>query len=64
MLEVERKRGVLTVLDQIDPGPVEFRMVAKERHRRPELAGMPAQLPTKDFERLRWRNMERTWGNH
>jgi hypothetical protein len=53
MLEVERKRGVLTVLDQIDPGPAEFRMVAEEMRRQPELAGMPAQFPAKNFERLR-----------
>lgn len=30
LLEMERERKVLTILDQIDPGPVEFRLVAEE----------------------------------
>ncbi len=44
-LEAEKRRGKLTVLDQIDPGPVEFRIVAEEMARYPELAGPPAEFP-------------------
>ncbi len=53
MLQAEKKRGVLTVLDQIDPGPVEFRLVAEEMKRHPKLAGCPAEFPTAYYERNR-----------
>jgi glycosyltransferase involved in cell wall biosynthesis len=53
MLEAERKRGVFTVLDQIDPGPVEFRLVADEMQQHPELAGPPPQYPNAHFDRAR-----------
>ncbi len=52
MLE-EKRKGVLTVLDQIDPGPVHFRLVAEEMARHPELGGPPEEFPTAYFERLR-----------
>jgi glycosyltransferase involved in cell wall biosynthesis len=44
---------VLTVLDQIDPGAVEFRLVAEEMKRRPEIAGPPGEFPTANFDRNR-----------
>ncbi|HEX9048793.1 MAG TPA: glycosyltransferase family 4 protein [Verrucomicrobiae bacterium] len=53
VLEAERARGVLTVLDQIDPGPVEFRLVAEEMAARPELAGSPPSFPKEYYDRLK-----------
>ena len=53
MLEVEQGRRVLTVLDQIDPGPVEFRLVAEEMSANPELEGLSQPFPTQYYERLR-----------
>ena len=53
MLEAEKKRGVLTVLDQIDPGAVEFRLVAEEMARFPALAGPPPEFPAAYYERNR-----------
>ena|ERR1039458_6331427 len=53
MLAAEKRRGVLTVLDQIDPGPVHFRMVAGEMARHPELAGPPPAFPAAYCERNR-----------
>lgn len=53
MLVAEKQRGVLTVLDQIDPGPIEFRLVAEEMARHPELAGPPAPFPAAYYERNR-----------
>ena len=50
-LEAEKKRGVLTILDQIDPGAVEFRLVAEEMARFPELAGPPQAFPAAYYER-------------
>jgi glycosyltransferase involved in cell wall biosynthesis len=51
MLEAEKKRGVLTVLDQIDPGAMEFRLAAEEMARFPELAGPPPEFPASYYER-------------
>jgi len=53
MLEIERQKGVLTILDQIDPGPVEFRLVAEEMAKYPELAGLPAPYPSAYYDRLK-----------
>ena len=53
MLEAEKKRGLLTVLDQIDPGAMEFRLVAEEMARFPELAGPPPEFPAEYYERNR-----------
>jgi glycosyltransferase involved in cell wall biosynthesis len=53
MLEAEQGKNVLTILDQIDPGPVEFRLVADEMSAHPELAGTPQPFPTKYYDRLR-----------
>jgi glycosyltransferase involved in cell wall biosynthesis len=53
MLAAEKQRGVLTVLDQIDPGAVEFRLVAEEMARFPELAGAPVPFPMEYYERNR-----------
>jgi glycosyltransferase involved in cell wall biosynthesis len=53
MLEVEKKRRVLTVVDQIDPGAVEFRHVAEEMGRHPEIAGPPPEFPAAYFDRNR-----------
>jgi glycosyltransferase involved in cell wall biosynthesis len=53
MLEIEKQRGVLTVLDQIDPGVAEFRLVAEEMRKHPEIAGPPPEFPAANFERNR-----------
>jgi glycosyltransferase involved in cell wall biosynthesis len=53
MLEAEKRRGVLTVLDQIDPGAVEFRIVAEEMSRHREIAGPPPAFPAAYYERNR-----------
>ena len=53
MLAAEKKRGVLTVLDQIDPGAVEFRVVADEMKQHPEIAGPPPEFPAANFDRNR-----------
>jgi glycosyltransferase involved in cell wall biosynthesis len=52
-LKVEKSRGVLTVLDQIDPGAVEFRIVAEEMKQHPEIAGLPLEFPAANFARNR-----------
>jgi glycosyltransferase involved in cell wall biosynthesis len=54
MLVAEKKRGVLTVLDQIDPGAVEFRLVAEEMRKHPEIAGLPPEFPAVYYERNRY----------
>jgi glycosyltransferase involved in cell wall biosynthesis len=41
------------VLDQIDPGPVEFKLVAEEMRLHPEIAGPPAEFPFAYYERNR-----------
>jgi len=51
MLAAEKKRGVFTVLDQIDPGAGEFRLVAEEMKRFKDLAGAPPKFPTDYYER-------------
>lgn len=53
MLEIEKSKGVLTILDQIDPGPLEFRLVAEEMNKHPELAGPAPVYPAAYYERLR-----------
>jgi len=53
ILEMEKKRGVLTVLDQIDPGAVEFRRVAEEMKQHPEIAGPAPDFPIAYYERNR-----------
>ncbi len=52
MLAAEKKRGVLTVLDQIDPGAVEFRLVAEEMAASRN-AGPPPEFPAAYFDRNR-----------
>jgi glycosyltransferase involved in cell wall biosynthesis len=51
VLEAEKKRGVLMVLDQIDPGAMEFQLVAEEMARFPKLAGPPPEFPAAYYER-------------
>lgn len=56
-LEVARNRGKMTVLDQIDPGPAEFRLVQEEAKAWPEyVCGFPT-FPEAYYRRLReeWR---------
>ena len=53
MLVAEKQRGVLTMLDQIDPGSVEFRIVADEMKQHPEIAGPPLEFPAAYYERNR-----------
>jgi glycosyltransferase involved in cell wall biosynthesis len=52
-LEVEKQRGCLTIVDQIDPGPAEYKLVAEEMVRYPELAGAPETFPSGHFDRCR-----------
>jgi glycosyltransferase involved in cell wall biosynthesis len=52
-LEAEKDRGVFTIVDQIDPGPMEYRLVAEEMDKHPELAGPPAPFPTEHYARAR-----------
>ena len=52
-MEAEKRRGKLKVLDQIDPGPVHFRIVAEEMARHPELTGPPPEFPTVYYKRNR-----------
>jgi glycosyltransferase involved in cell wall biosynthesis len=53
IIELEKKRGIFTVLDQTDPGAAEYRMVAEEMARHPEIGGAAAEFPTAHFERNR-----------
>lgn len=53
ILAWEKQRGVFTVLDQIDPGPAEYHLVAEEMARYPDIAGHPSPLPQNHFERAR-----------
>jgi len=53
LFEKARRKGVFTVLDQIDPGPLEFRLVADEMRDHPELAGLPEEFPLAYYERLK-----------
>jgi hypothetical protein len=53
MLEFEKRRGTFTILDQVDPGPVEYRLVAEEMARHPEMAGQAAPFPKSHFDRAR-----------
>jgi glycosyltransferase involved in cell wall biosynthesis len=53
MLELEKERGMFTVVDQVDPGPVEYRLVAEEMARHPEMAGQAAPFPESHFDRAR-----------
>lgn len=53
MLEAEKRQGVMTVLDQIDPGAAEFQLVAEEMERHPEVAGLPPKFPVANFDRNR-----------
>ncbi len=53
LLEVEKKRGVLTIVDQIDPGAAEYKLVAEEMARHPELAGPPPPFPLSHYQRAR-----------
>ena len=53
MLVAEKKRGILTILDQIDPGAAEFELVAEEMARFPQLAGPPPMFPAAYYDRNR-----------
>lgn len=53
ILEAERRRGVKTLLGQIDPGALEFRLVSDEMSRFPEFAGPPSEFPTNFYDRNR-----------
>jgi glycosyltransferase involved in cell wall biosynthesis len=52
-LEAEKSRGKMTILDQIDPGPAHFQLVAAEMDRHPDLAGSSKAFPTAYFSRVR-----------
>lgn len=53
ILETEQGQPTLTILDQVDPGPVHFRLVAEEMFRHQELAGPPRPYPEIYFDRSR-----------
>jgi glycosyltransferase involved in cell wall biosynthesis len=53
VLELEKKRGVFTVLGQTDPGPAEYRLVAEEIARHPEIAEAAHPFPSVHFDRNR-----------
>jgi hypothetical protein len=53
MLEVEKQRGKFTLLDQIDPGAMEFQLVIEEMKKYPEVAGEPPAFPSAHFDRAR-----------
>ena len=50
-MEVEKKRGVRTIVDQIDPGEWEVQLVNEEMARYPKWAGEPAPVPRGYFEK-------------
>jgi glycosyltransferase involved in cell wall biosynthesis len=52
-LKYEKERGRWTVLDQIDPGPVEARLVRAEEKEYPKLNTLPGEIPESYFERVR-----------
>jgi glycosyltransferase involved in cell wall biosynthesis len=52
-IQVEKQRGRLTILDQIDPGPVESRLVAEEMACHPDLAGPPESFPANHYSRAK-----------
>lgn len=56
-LEPLKKRGVLTVLDQVDPGKVEEDMVIEESQRWPGWEPVPGRMPAAYWERRQaeWR---------
>jgi hypothetical protein len=51
-IEYFRARDVLTVVDQIDPGPVEERMVQNEARKWPGWQDAPGKIPEAYFERI------------
>ena len=53
VFQMQPRHAVLRVLDQIDPGPVHFRLVAEEKLRFPELSGQARPFPQVYFDRLR-----------
>jgi len=53
MLVHEKRNGVRTVLDQIDPGPAEYQIVKDEERRFPSFVETPLEVPRKYTERLR-----------
>ena len=53
MLMAERQRGIRTILGQIDPGALEFQLVAEEMARFPEFAGPPPAFPSSYYDRNR-----------
>jgi len=53
VLQSEKSEGKMTILDQIDPGPAHFQLVAAEMARHPELAGAPQISPAAYFSRVR-----------
>jgi len=52
-LEAAKRAGRLAIVDQIDPGPVEFRLVVEEMRRFPELSGQPLEFPAPYFARAK-----------
>ena len=52
-LEQLKARGVFTIVDQVDPGVVEERMVLEEAERWPGWEKLPSKLPQAYWDRLR-----------
>ena len=53
VLESARRRGIFTILDQIDPGPVEEDLVAREMARWPGYVRTRQRVPEQYWNRLR-----------
>jgi glycosyltransferase involved in cell wall biosynthesis len=53
VLESAQRRGIFTILDQIDPGPVEANMVEKEMARWPDYVKTRQRVPEHYWNRLR-----------
>ena len=52
-LEMLRRREVLTIVDQVDPGVVEEEMVLKEAERWPGWAKRPGRMPQSYWDRIK-----------
>ena len=53
ILQLARATKTFTILNQIDPGPMEFRLVSEEMTRNPGLAGLPQPFPSAYYDRVR-----------
>jgi hypothetical protein len=52
-LEAEKERGKLCILDQIDPGEMEYEIIRDEQHRWPLYVASPMEVSRAYFDRLK-----------